>query len=382
MRRITIHRTPFDSTCTIHVRPHPKSKDGVRFVDRTQRNIPAYRHYLYDLSLADVTSVYSAIDGINIVFRITTAEYNNLCEAYVTAKNDVERANPWLRNEGKGRHIWDMVWQKLLQHGTWSTKFLCSCSCDKAAIKDVVVTWMKAYTATLSQSGTNTRTPTRQAEKQDNSGIELFKPSTTTPHAAMTGPHQALRRSKEAITTSERASKRIKVEATAEPRTEPKFAVGDKVYKTDTSGTSKTTVFEITKIREDTGLWTYTIKFDFMGGEAFMIVLESQLYTVKYPKNSQVEFEVKGTAESSSAVGTVNDWNLVDGKVHYDIVFDKNIIRYDSASSFVEVSGLGRVAADVSSVKLEKDLGNARIVTEFDVRKVTFTEDHLERTHK
>jgi hypothetical protein len=154
------------------------------------------------------------------------------------------------------------------------------------------------------QPGTNTRTLTGQAEKQNNSGKELFGPSSTTPHLAMTGPHQSSRHTGEATDTSEHASKRIKVEAIADSRTEPKFAIGDRVYKAGLSGASKSTVFFITEVREDedTGLWTYTIKFDFMGEEAFMLVPESQLYTVKYAKDTEFSFDVQGSTEKSSAV--------------------------------------------------------------------------------
>jgi hypothetical protein len=68
-------------------------QNGVRFFNGTARKILPRHYHLYVLDLADITSVYPAIVGMKMVFGLDTREYDNLCEAYVTAEDEILRTN-------------------------------------------------------------------------------------------------------------------------------------------------------------------------------------------------------------------------------------------------------------------------------------------------
>jgi hypothetical protein len=129
------------------------------------------------------------------------------------------------------------------------------------------------------------------------------------------------------MTTLDRANKRVKVEVmpATELRSEPKFAIGDKVYKfyqSEVPPTVRTTLFTITDRARGADGWSFRIANDaFLGEGCVLWVPESHPYTVKYSLRDKFRFDVKGSSRTTQATGSVTGWSLVDGKVVYDIDF-------------------------------------------------------------
>ncbi|KPI39173.1 uncharacterized protein AB675_4725 [Cyphellophora attinorum] len=153
------------------------------------------------------------------------------------------------------------------------------------------------------------------------------------------------------MTAPDRASKRVKVEV--DPHSglqsgipaQPKFVVGDKVYKVYKSTVSQAvriTLFEITdRAYSGTDGWSYRIKNDdFLGEGCVLWVTESHLYTVKYSLGKTFQFRVEGTADTTYTTGAVTGWSLVDGKVVYDIKIPGTVERHDKLSLDVKLDGL------------------------------------------
>jgi hypothetical protein len=185
-------------------------------------------------------------------------------------------------------------------------------------------------------------------------------------------------------------SKRIKTEIKQEPVPEPKpkFRSGDRVYKSNLTGSGKTTLFNITMVYPYADSFTYILENEHFLGEGSTIrTRESQIYTVEHQVNTVFEFPVEGTAGATFAKGTIKDWNFVDGQVVYDLAFDKELVRRDLPESILNVGSLGEVKARSSSILCEKNSKSSGrpptvVVTKFDVGTIQTTADKLGRPQR
>ncbi|KPI39200.1 uncharacterized protein AB675_4729 [Cyphellophora attinorum] len=169
-------------------------------------------------------------------------------------------------------------------------------------------------------------------------------------------------------------AKRTKVEIkeSSSPTSRPRFAVGDKVYKTGLQGTGRMTAFKVTEMTPGEKEWAYTVENkDFLGEGTVMVVPETQLYTVN--------FKVEDTSGKSSAVAKIVDWGFddVERGVGYLLEFDKIITRYDPIPESVQVGEKGKFYRSGHKAKVISRNGEAFLATEFVTPNCAVTEDKL-----